>query len=204
MCPSILVGSAAAAAGSAGYTGLIGAGGAITAAQAIPTSLALLGSGMSAYRVSYQSKVQAANMIYQGQMAEYNSIVAENNALMAERSAEYDADTFDLNKRRLLAQQKTGYAKSGVVINQDTPLDVSAETAAEAELERLAILYKGKTQAEGFRQQAAGQLSAAARSRANAAAATTGGTIAAAGELAKGAYSIYRYAGAGTSLLDIT
>ena len=83
MCPSILVGSAAAAAGTAGYTGLIGAGGAITAAQAIPTGLGLLGSGMSAYGVSYQSKVQAANMIYQGQMAEY--ISATKNRLCQKR-----------------------------------------------------------------------------------------------------------------------
>ena len=203
MCPGILFGSAAAAAGTAGYTGLIGAGGSFVAAQAIPTGLGLLGAGMSAYGQAYQGAVQAANYEYQAGMMQYNKKISENNALMARRASEFDADTFDLDKRRMLARQRTGYAKSGVVIDQDTPLDVSAETAAEAQLERLAILYKGETQAEAYLQQATGQEAAAARYRLNAQMAGTSGAIGAATELAKGAYTQFRYSprGAGTSLL---
>tara|TARA_Y100000401_G_scaffold79655_1_gene65141 strand:- start:365 stop:982 length:618 start_codon:yes stop_codon:yes gene_type:complete len=203
MCPVILFGSATAAAGTAGYTGLIGAGGAFAAAQAVPTALSLLGAGMSAYGQAYQGAVQAANYEYQAGMMQYNKKISENNALMARRASEFDADTFDLDKRRMLARQRTGYAKSGVVIDQDTPLDVSAETAAEAQLERLAILYKGETQAEAYLQQATGQEAAAARYRLNAQMAGTSGAIGAATELAKGAYTQFRYSprGAGTSLL---
>ena len=130
-------------------------------------------------------------------MMAYNKKISENNALLAQQSAEFDADTFDLNKRRLLSQQNVGYAKSGVVINQDTPLNVSADTVSEAQLERLAILYKGEIQSDSYLQKAQGQEAASAET------ATKSASIGAVTELAKGAYSEFRYTprGPGSSLL---
>ena len=164
------------------------------------TAAAVASTAISAYGTAQQSAISQAQMNYEADMMAYNAKIAENNALMAEQAAEYEADTFDLEARRVLARQRVGYAKSGVVIDQDTPLDISAETASEAQLERLAILYKGETQAEAYLQQAVGQEAAAARYRLNAQMASTSGTIGAATQLAKGAYTISRYT-PGTSLL---
>jgi len=200
MCDPVTLYGVAAAGGKAATAGLIGSGGVFAAAQAIPTALGVAGMGMSAYGAAYQGAVQSANYEYQAGMMQYNKKISENNALMARRASEFDADTFDLDKRRMLSRQRTGYAKSGVVIDQDTPLDISAETASEAQLERLAILYKGETQAEAYLQQAVGQEAAAARYRLNAQMASTSGAIGAATQLAKGAYTMSRYT-PGKSLL---
>ncbi len=211
MCTPLFLGTALPV-GVAGppTAGLLGFGGTFapfsgTLASAVSninlgTAANLAGAGFGAYGIAYSGAVQEANYEYQAGMMLYNKKISENNALMARRASEFDADTFDLDKRRMLARQRTGYAKSGVVIDQDTPLDISAETAAEAQLERLAILYKGETQAEAYLQQATGQEAAAARYRLNAQMAGTSATIGVGKELAQGAYKQYRY-GAGTSLL---
>ena len=167
------------------------------------TAAAVASTAISAYGTAQQSAISQAQMNYEADMMAYNAKIAENNALMAEQAAEYEADTFDLEARRVLARQRVGYANSGVVIDQDTPLDMSADTAAEAELERLAILYKGETQAEAFRQQAKGQESAAAAKRLGAKLEKRSGQIATLGEIAKGGYTTSRYQSKkpGTSLL---
>ena len=206
-----------AAVGGISTVGLLGSSGAFSLAtgsltsglyssvanMGLATMANLGGAGIAAYGVSYQGAVQRSNYEYQASMMAYNKKVAENNALLAQQSAEFDADTFDLNKRRLLSQQNVGYAKSGVVINQDTPLDVSADTIAEAQLERLAILYKGQTQSNAYEQQAQGQEAASQRYLFNAETASESATIGGLTELGKGAYNEFRYTprGPGSSLL---
>jgi hypothetical protein len=200
MCPIILFGSAATAT-TAATTGLLGAGGTFAAAQAVPTLFSAAGALTSAYGQAYTGAVQSANYEYQAGMMQYNKKISENNALMARRASEFDADTFDLERRRLISSQRVGYGgKSGVVIDEGTPDAVALETETQGSLERLAILYKGETQAEAYLQQATGQEAAAARYRLNAQMASTSGAIGATKELGKGAYTQYRY-GAGTSLL---
>ena len=151
-----LSGSIATGIGSA-FSGM-GAGGAFN----------LFSLGSSLYGTAQSTAVQQANLEYQAQMQEYNRKVAENNAGMARESARYDADTYEQRLRALKSSQNVRFSKSGVVINQDTPLDVAADTAADGELERLAILYRGETEAGAYMAQAAGNTSAAARLRANA------------------------------------
>tara|TARA_R100001129_G_scaffold180619_1_gene158868 strand:+ start:111 stop:758 length:648 start_codon:yes stop_codon:yes gene_type:complete len=160
----------------------------------------LAGAGMSAYGAAYQGAVQSANYEYQAGMMAYNKKISENNALMARRASEFDADTSDFYRNKMVSAGQMGFVKGGVVINQGTPDAVSLETETQGSLERLAILYKGETQAEAYLQQAVGQEAAAARYRLNAQMAGTSAAIGATKELAKGAYTQYRY-GAGTSLL---
>jgi len=220
MCIPLLVGAAQTAGalggvGAGATAGLLGAGGAFnlsagTLFSGISSAVSnigfgtianLAGAGISAYGAAYQGAVQEANYEYQAGMMAYNKKISENNALMARRAAEFDADTFDLERRRLISSQRVGYGgESGVVIDEGTPDAVALETDTQASLERLAILYKGETQAEAYLQQAVGQEAAAARYRLNAQMAGTSGAIGAGTELAKGAYTQYRY-GAGTSLL---
>jgi hypothetical protein len=77
---------------------------------------------------------------------------AEDNAEAAEQAARYDEDRSRDRARRLLAAQRVGYAKGGVLL-AGTPADVQADTAAEAELDALAIRYGGASRAGAFRAQ---------------------------------------------------
>ena len=201
------MGTVLGAAPAAATAGLFGAGGGFSFGQTFNTirqGANLVGSAVRAVGADYNSQVQAANYRYQAENMEYQRKVAENNALMAERAAEYEADTFDLNKRRLLATQRSSFGKSNVVINQDTPLQITTETAAESELERMAILYKGQTQSQAYIQQGVGQVAAAARYRANAQMAEKSGKISAITELGSGLYTTSQYTGFGSSLLTGT
>lgn len=164
------------------------------------TAFNLAGAGMSAVGSLYQGAIAEGNYQYQAGMMAYNKKISENNALMARRAAEFDADRFDFYRNKMVSAGQMGFVKGGVVINQGTPDAVSLETETQGALERLAILYKGETQADAYLQQAAGQEAAAARYRANAATAMTSAGVGAAKELATAGYRQYRY-GAGTSLL---
>jgi len=206
-------GATAMAMGSA-TTGLIGSAGSFSLATGTLTSglysavanmgagtaFNLAGAGISAAGALYQGAIAEGNYQYQAGMMAYNKKISENNALMARRASEFDADTSDFYRRKMVSAGQMGFAKSNVVINQGTPDAVSLETETQGALERLAILYKGETQANAYLQQAVGQEAAAARYRANADTAMTSAGIGAAKELATAGYRQYRY-GAGTSLL---
>ena len=123
-------------------------------------------------------------------MANYNAAIADNNAVMAEQAAEFEADLFDDRLKRLMSKQTTKYAKSGVVINQDTPLDVAADTSSEGALERLAILYRGQNEADASRASAVGQRFASVNAKQNASRAKYGGYLNTATAAGKGAYNL--------------
>ena len=214
MCPPLLFGTAAATAATSGTgafvastTGRLGSGGvfnlaagSLTQNMGFGTLFNVLSSGTSLYGQSYQAGITQQNLEYQAQMQEYNRKVAENNAALSRADAEFEADTFDRRVRALMGTQQTRYAKSNVVINEDTPLDVAAETAEEAQLERLAIIYRGDMQAKAFEEQAKGNISAAARLRGNSEIARRSASINAFGTVAKAGYKQYRNT-PGTSLL---
>jgi len=161
MCtPEILFGLKAT-----GSTGLLGQAGSFALAQAIPTGLGVAGFGLSAYGTAYQSAVTEQNMLQQAGIMDYRTKVAENDALMAEYSSIHDADTFDLRMRTLMSSQNVKAAKSDVVINQDSPLNVAADTAREGMLERLQILNRGEVEAFAKRTGAETTKSAADRQR---------------------------------------
>lgn len=220
MCPSILFGTAATTAGAAaaggatamamgGATaGLLGSAGVFaplsgTIATSIGSmfsamggsSLLSLGSlGASVYGMQQQSNLMQANLMRQAEIHAYDAKVNENNALMAEWSAFAEADTFLRRLATVRAKQTTAAAKSGVVINQDSPLTVAADTAAEGQLEYLTILNKGVVQAAASRAGAAGKRSAAEQARINAANVQPATNIAMAGEAFKTGYSLLRNA----------
>lgn len=164
MCPPLLFGTAATAT-TAATTGLLGAGGSFALAQAVPTALGVAGFGMSAYGTAYQSEITKQNMLQQAGIMDYRAKVAENNALMEEYAAEIEADNFDLRMRSLMSTQNVNAAKSDVVINQDSPLNVAAVTAREGMLERLQILNRGEVAAFAQRTGAENIRSAADRQR---------------------------------------
>lgn len=192
MCDPITVGTAAGVSASASgalvYTaatsGLFGAGGAFS----LGSTLSTLGSIGGVFGALGSAATASANAKYQGQMAEYQAAVDENNAIMAERAAEYDADIIDDKRKRFVATKTARTGKSGVVIDDGSSLATTINSYEEFTAERLARLYQGETEAAASRAGAQGQLFAARNARLNAKRETTAGYINAVTQIGQGAY----------------
>ena len=164
--------------------GLFGSGGAFTWGATLNT-LGTLGGAMSSL---YGAGVQSANYKYQQHMMNYDAKIKENDALMKMWAAENEADIYDERLKRHLAGQDTRYAKSNVVINQDTPLQIAEADAVTGAAERAAILYRGKIGADADRAAAVGSRFGAGVAGQNARSATTSGYLNAATTIGTGAY----------------
>lgn len=95
----------------------------------------------------------AVGAVQQGQaMAaaeRHNADVAGMNAVAAREAAAEGARQSERRNRRLLATTRARTAASGLMM-EGSPLEVLADNAAEAELERLTILHGGETRARQF------------------------------------------------------
>ena len=96
--------------------------------------------------------IAAYGAIQQGQTAkaagEYNARIAERDSLAAQQKAEYDAESSTEKFKSLLGRQRALYAKAGVDITEGSPLLMMSFQAEQAEKDRQAILYAGKTQSQ--------------------------------------------------------
>lgn len=208
MCDPVTLFGSAMAAGVAGpvTAGLIGSGGAFSLATGTLTSglysavasmgaanaLGVLSLGTSLYGQQYQANITEANMRRQADIFAYDAKVRDNNALMAEWSAQAEADTFQRRLAVIEGKQSPISAKAGVQINVDSPLMVATYTAAEGQLEYLNILNKGDVQAAASRAGAAGKRSAAEQARINASTVQTAAKIGMVKEAAGTGYSLLR------------
>lgn len=86
--------------------------------------------------------------------ANYNAAAAERNAVVSRQNAAADAELQSREARRRIGAARAGYGASGVAI-EGSPLDVLETSAAEAEMDKLNILYKGELQAMGYEDTAA-------------------------------------------------
>ena len=102
--------------------------------------------------------VSAYGAVKQGQATkeanEYNAQIAEQNAAAAKKKAAYDAETSALEWKQLLGKQAALYSKAGVDISSGSPLLTMSFQAEQAERDRQAILYEGKTSSESALSQA--------------------------------------------------
>tara|TARA_R100000664_G_scaffold1959_1_gene5025 strand:+ start:3861 stop:4481 length:621 start_codon:yes stop_codon:yes gene_type:complete len=206
MCPPLLFGTAQVAGafggvGAGATAGLIGYGGVPFASGALlgmgsglGTVMQLGGAATNLYGMQQQSNLMQANLMRQAEIREYDAKVRENNALMAEWSSQAKADTFQRRLAVLKGKQSPKTAKSGVVINQDSPLLVATDTAAEGQLEYLNIINQGTVLAAAERAGAAGKRSAAEQSRINASLVQPATNVAMAGEVLGTGYSLLRNA----------
>ncbi len=130
---------------------LIAVGGWIAANAGTITTVASV--GVAAYGTYQQGQAAKAE-------GEFQEDVARNNQLISERMAQ-DAlsrgkTAEDLQRRkisRIKGAQRTALAKSGVVIDQDSALDVLGDTAEIGELEALTIRSNAEKEAYGYRTQ---------------------------------------------------
>lgn len=95
----------------------------------------------------------AVSAIQQGNAArkqgEYNAAVATRNAGVARDQANADASAQQRLAYQKMGAARAGYAASGIT-NEGSPLDVLSMSAANAELDKQNILYKGELRAMGY------------------------------------------------------
>lgn len=155
-----------------------------------PTVMMIASTTASLIGQQQQANITEANMRRQAEIYDYNAKVAANDALMAKWSSEAEADTFDRRLAVLQGKQGPKFAKSGVVINRDTPLKIAADTAAEGMLERLNIINKGTLEADRALARMTGQRIAAEQKRFSAGTVQTAARIQQAATVGKAGYTL--------------
>lgn len=119
--------------------------------------------------MAISTAVSVASAVMQGQQAsraaKYNARVAENNAIAARQTAEFEEARQRQRASRVLASQRAALGASGVAL-EGSPLLAMADSAEQAELDALAIRYSGSVEEARHKSQAAAdrlQASAARR-----------------------------------------
>ena len=131
----------------------------------------LVSAGSAVYSAQEKQKTAA----YTAKLAEE---AGEESTAMAGIEAERHRDKI----RRLQASQRASYAKSGVKM-EGSPLEVLADTAAQADLDEMIIKHGGQAEASAYGAQAM-------LSRMKGRSASTAGYIKSGSSLLSGAYNI--------------
>lgn len=117
--------------------------------------IALIGAGVSAYSSYQQGQAQSA-------MANYNALIARQNADLTAKQMELQKGETDIavkrhraKTERTKATQRALFGKAGVEA-KGSPLLLAEETATEAELDALVIRYAGSREQANILAQQAG------------------------------------------------
>jgi len=113
----------------------------------------VVAAGVSAAGSLLAGQAAMAAGRYQQTIAERNAGIYENKAENAILIGERNIDTFNKQFDKQISSTEAAYIKSGVKMS-GTPLAVLEENLAEAEIERLNIMYDARTQSYDFKQQA--------------------------------------------------
>jgi hypothetical protein len=79
----------------------------------------------------------------QAQAAEYNAEIEQQQAAQAMSAAAYEANLVNQKSNRMLATARADYGAAGLAV-EGSPLLTMSESAAQAEMDQAAIMYKGK------------------------------------------------------------
>jgi hypothetical protein len=85
---------------------------------------------------------------------ELNAALLDMQAKDAELRGEHDANMNRLRTRLLIGKQRTGFAASGVDVDQGTTVEVAADTAMLGEFDSQTIINNAAREAWGYRAQA--------------------------------------------------
>ena len=142
---------------------------------------------MQAQQDAADAAARAAN--YQAEIAEQNAQTAELYAQDAIKRGDTDAELKQIQTRLQKSRMKTVLAGSGVLINQDSALDLVSDAAASGAYDALIIRSNAQREAFGFRQQGLNFLQSAELARMRGSSAQAAGGTAAFGTLIGGAGS---------------
>lgn len=117
---------------------------------AMPVLIGLIAAGTAVTAIGAISSANAA-----ASASKYNASVADQNAVAAQQQAEGAARIQQEQAQRTIGSAIANYGASGIVSGTGTPLDVLANSAANAERDRQNIYYKGALQAAGYSDESA-------------------------------------------------
>lgn len=143
-------------------------------------AVAAASAGAGAYTAVSAGKAAEAS-------GKYNAAVQRNNALMAQRSAKFQADRIRKRNLLLMGKQRASFLKSGVNVSEDVILD----SQIEGELDRMAAIYSGATTSQAYVAQAKLSEMEGRNARRAGTAGAVGSVLGGAGQ-ALGAYGDYR------------
>ena len=118
-----------------------------------PPVVMAIGAGVSAVGSLLGGQAAMAAGSYQQSIAERNAGVYENKADQALEIGERNVKTFNKAFNKVLASTESAYIGSGVRLS-GTPLEILEHNLAEAEIERMNIMYDAKVQNYDFKEQA--------------------------------------------------
>ena len=131
--------------------------------------------------------VSAGSAIYSAQQqrktAQYRAKLAEEAGEEVKAGTELEVSRHRARTKRLQARQRASYAKSGVKM-EGSPLEVLADTQAEADLDEMIIKHGGYVSERGYKRSAMWERRAGKSAQ-------TAGYIRAGSSLLSGAYSAY-------------
>lgn len=111
-----------------------------------PLIIMAVGAVVAAKGAADQARAQA-------NAQNYNAAIAARNAVIARDQAARDAQAQQRNAYRQLGAMRAAVGASGVTM-EGSALDLMESSAAEAELDRLNIQYKGELKATGYNEEA--------------------------------------------------
>lgn len=126
--------------------------GATTATVVAYASIAasIAAAGISAYSSVQQGKAAKAQGKYQQQVMANNQILAQRAAKDARERGKRAEFEQNLKTRQLIGRQNTVLAGNGVLIGQDTALDITTDTAEVGKYDALTIRSNAEREALGF------------------------------------------------------
>lgn len=121
-----------------------------------PTVMAIASIGstiMSTYGAYQQAKAQKQQAEYQSAVARNNQIIAERNAKEIEKQGKTEANRYRARVEQLSAEQTVGLAGQGVDVTEGTSIDLLSDTAELGEFDAKKIESNAGRQAYNARVQ---------------------------------------------------
>jgi len=115
-------------------------------------------AGVSAVGSYRQAKAQKDAAKYQATVARNNAIISERQADDRRARGKQEERNFRKQLSQLKGKQRSIYAGSGVIVDEDTPLDVLGQTAELGELDAMTIRNNAEREAYGFEVQGFNQM----------------------------------------------
>jgi hypothetical protein len=110
------------------------------------TSNLLLGGAIEAMGAVQELESQA-------QASDYNAAVAEQNKVISKQQAQEDARRLEIEGRKVQGTISANLGASGIN-REGSAMDVLEESAANAELDRLSVIYAGDVKSQSYGAQA--------------------------------------------------
>ena len=154
-----LTAAGTAAAFGTGAVASTGMAAGMTAMGALMADFSIVGTvastGMSAMGQRQQQRSANAQARYQAQVASNNAITQNRLAENALKTGDIKAQQHQTKVGLLKGRQRSVLASSGVVIDQDSPLETLVDTAGQGTMDVLNIKHEAKTKAWQHRAAAA-------------------------------------------------